>query len=146
MCQKDTLRTKQLCETTCANVLHNTWVFPKCFTEFADKNICHYSKRALDCHLLRRRSGCYHSTSKTHVSDRIFKLSPIHAWVIYQIPWICWIHWIQWKFCPIQEKLHCVSRRKDYIYLLDLDPIVNQTGGFILVEMLPVIIYGLFFI
>ena len=33
------------------------------FAEFSDKNICHYSKR-------------------------IFKLSPIHASVIYQIPWI----------------------------------------------------------
>ena len=43
---------------------------------------------------------------------------------------------------PFRKKLHCVSRRKDYIYLLDLDPIVNQTGGFFLVEMLPVIIYG----
>ena len=28
---------------------------------------------------------------KTHVRDRIFKLSPIHALVIYQIPWIQWI-------------------------------------------------------
>ena len=26
-----------------------------------------------------RDPGCYHSTSKTHVRDRIFKLNPIHA-------------------------------------------------------------------
>ena len=37
-------------------------------------------------HLLCKRPGCYHSTSETHVRDRIFKLSPIHASVIYQIP------------------------------------------------------------
>ena len=28
---------------------------------------------------------CYHSASKTHVIDRILKLSPIHSSVIYQI-------------------------------------------------------------
>ena len=55
-------------------------VFPKCFhAEFSDKNICHYSKRAQTCHLLCKRPGCYHSTSKTHLKGRIFKLSPIHA-------------------------------------------------------------------
>ena len=37
-------------------------------------------------HLLCKRPGCYHSASKTHVRDRIFKLSPIHASVIYQFP------------------------------------------------------------
>ena len=40
-------------------------VFPKCFTKFSDKNICHYSKRTWICHLLCKRPGCYHSTSKT---------------------------------------------------------------------------------
>ena len=28
------------------------------------------------------------------MSDRIFKLTRIHASVIYPIPWIRWIHWI----------------------------------------------------
>ena len=32
--------------------------------------------------LLCERPGCCHSTSKTNVRDRIFKLSPIHASVI----------------------------------------------------------------
>ena len=85
-------------------------VFPECFTEFAEfseKNICHYSKRARTCHLLCKRQGCYHSTNKTHVGDRIFKLSLIHASVIYQIPWIGRIHWNQCKFCSIYKKLHC---------------------------------------
>ena len=47
---------------------------------------CHYSKRARTFHLLCKRPGCYHSTSKTHVRERIFKTSPINASVIYQIP------------------------------------------------------------
>ena len=61
------------------------------FNKFGDKNICHYSKRAQTCYLLCNRLGCCHSTSKKHVRDRIFKLSAIHASVIYQIPWIQWI-------------------------------------------------------
>ena len=76
-------------------------VFPKCFTEFSDKYICRDSKRARTCHLLCKRPGCQHSASKTCVRDGIFKLTPGHASVIYQIPWICWIHWIQWKFRPV---------------------------------------------
>ena len=55
------------------------------------KNICHYRKRARIYRLLHYRPGCYHSASKTHVRDRIFKLTPIHASVINQIPWIHWI-------------------------------------------------------
>ena len=42
-------------------------------------------------HLLCKGPGCYHSTSKTYVRDKIFKLNPIHASVIYQIPRIQWI-------------------------------------------------------
>ena len=49
-------------------------------------------KRARTCHLLCKKPGFYHSASKTHVGDRIFKLNSIHTSVIYQIPWI---HWIQ---------------------------------------------------
>ena len=63
-------------------------------------------KRAQTCRFLHGRRGCCHGTDKTHVRDRIFKLSPIHASVIYQIPWNQWIQWIQWKFCSIKEKLH----------------------------------------
>ena len=44
------------------------------------------------------RPGCYHSTSKTQVRDRIFKLTLIHASVIYQIPWIHWNHLISDPF------------------------------------------------
>ena len=43
------------------------------FSEFSDKNICHYSKRIRTCHLLCKRPGCYHSVSKKHVIDRIFE-------------------------------------------------------------------------
>ena len=74
-------------ETTSVN--SNIKVFPKCFTKFAkfsDKNICHYSKRVQTCHLLCKRPGWYHSTSKIHVRDRIFKLSAIHASAIFRFP------------------------------------------------------------
>ena len=64
--------------------------------------------RAWTCHLLCKRPGCYHSTSKTHVRDRIFKLRPMHASVIYHIPWI---HWIHWKFYSIWENLQCGLNR-----------------------------------
>ena len=37
-------------------------------------------------HLVCRSSGCYHSASKTRVRDKVFKLSPIHASMIYPIP------------------------------------------------------------
>ena len=40
------------------------------------------TKRLQTCHLLHKRPGCCHSTCKTHVRDRIFKLSPIDASVI----------------------------------------------------------------
>ena len=76
-------------------------IFPKGFhwiQRIRWQNICHYSKRAQTCHLLCKRPGCYHSVSKTHVRERIFKLSPIHALVIYQIPWIRWIHQISDPF------------------------------------------------
>ena len=56
--------------------------FLNVFIEFRDKNICHYSERSQTCHLLCMRPGCYHSTSKTHIRDRIFKWVPIHASVI----------------------------------------------------------------
>ena len=50
----------------------------------------HYSNLP-PSHLLCKRPTCYHSASKTLVAERIFKLSPIHVSVIYQIPWIHWI-------------------------------------------------------
>ena len=37
-------------------------------------------------HLLCKRLGCFHSASKTHVRDRIFESSPIHASVIFRFP------------------------------------------------------------
>ena len=49
-------------------------------------------------HLLCERPACYHSA--THMRDRIFKLSSIHASVIYLIPWI---RWIQWKFLSFRK-------------------------------------------
>ena len=57
--------------------LAHIWVFPKCFQWI----------RWIQC----KRPGCYNSVSKTHVRDRIIKMTPIHASVIYQIPSVHWI-------------------------------------------------------
>ena len=53
--------------------------------------ILYFQKIIQTSDLLCERSRCYHSASKTHVAEWIFKLSPIHASVIYKILWICWI-------------------------------------------------------
>ena len=98
----------------------------KVFTEFSDKNICHYSKRSRSCHLLCKRPGCYNSTSKTHVRDMIFKFSPIHASVIYQITWIQGICWIRWKSCAIKEKLQYAQLTKCQILAPKIFPHLKQ--------------------
>ena len=43
-------------------------------------------KRARTWQFLCKTRGCFHSAGKTHVRDRIFRLTPIHASMIYQIP------------------------------------------------------------
>ena len=60
--------------------------------------ILYFKKTIWTCHLLWKRWTCYHSVSKTRVAERIFKLRPIHAWMIYQNHWIFWIHWISDTF------------------------------------------------
>ena len=72
-----------------ANDLHKG-ILPKCFYWIQQIQWQKYIviKRAWTCNLLCRRQECYHSSSKTHVRDRIFQLSPIDASVIYQITWI----------------------------------------------------------
>ena len=84
------------------------------FTEFSDKNICHYSKRAQTCHPATSyaRDQDAITALARHVRDKIFKLNPIHASVIYQIPWI---QWIPFPFCensivllPMETKIRWV--------------------------------------
>ena len=80
-------------------------VFTKCFhwicwSKWQKYFSLKWLKSASSC---VRNQGAIHSTSKTHMRDRIFKFSPIHASVIYQNTWICWNCWIQWKFCSIQK-------------------------------------------
>ena len=48
--------------------------------------ICHSVKGLEPSHLLCKRPACYHNASTTHVEDRTFKLSPIHASVIISFP------------------------------------------------------------
>ena len=74
---------------TCFNVYGKKQIFEfslNVFTEFSDTK--YYM------HILKRLFEPATRHSKTQVPERIFKLSPIHASVIYQIPWIRWIHWI----------------------------------------------------
>ena len=81
------------------------WVFPECFHWIRWIQWQKYLSLQIKgsnlppSHLLRKRPGCYHSTNKTHVRDRIFKLSPIHVYVIYPI------RWIQWIPIPFRENL-----------------------------------------
>ena len=50
------------------------------------------------CHLLCTRTRCYHSVSKIRLTEGIFKLTVIHASMIYQIRWTRWIHGISLRF------------------------------------------------
>ena len=54
------------------------------FSEFSNKNLSLHQKdlNLLLSHILCKRPGCYRSVSKTHMRDRIFKSSLIHASVI----------------------------------------------------------------
>ena len=45
------------------------------------------------CYLVWKTSACYLFTRKTQATESIFKMTPIHDSVIYQIPWFCWIQW-----------------------------------------------------
>ena len=65
-------------------------VFPKCFHWICWiqwQNILVIYKRTWTYNFLCKGSECYQSATTTHATDRIFKLNPIHASVIYQIPW-----------------------------------------------------------
>ena len=65
-------------------------VLSKCFhwiRWFSDK----YNFLIKRFNLVYKRSRWYYSASKTQVTGKIFKSTPIHASVIYQIPWIQWI-------------------------------------------------------
>ena len=74
------------------------------FGESSTKNICHYSKRVRTYHLLCQRPGCYHSASKTHVRDRIFK------WIFKWIFNSCFSDLSDsLNSCSILGKLHCAT-------------------------------------
>ena len=75
-----------------------------------------------------KRPGFYHSTSKTHLRDRIFKLSQ------FMLQWFItlWIHWIQWKLCSILEKLHWIvfvlNILVQKVYSDDLTALLSLSG------------------
>ena len=89
------------------NNYKNIWVFPNSLANSVTRNII-FQKIIGTCHLLCKRPRCYHSTSKTKVAERIFKLSPVHALVIYLISWIRWIEYlIQLGKTPLNPS--CIS-------------------------------------
>ena len=80
---------------------YGNWVFPTCFHWICWiewQKVLYFEKTVRTCHLLCMRPGCHRRASKTQVRDGIFKLSPIHASVMYQIPWIHWNHLISDPF------------------------------------------------
>ena len=62
------------------------------------------------CYLLCKSTS---STRETRMTERIFKLTPIHASVIYQI---LWIQWIQRKGGSNLVKLHYIAEIKTTAY------------------------------
>ena len=88
-----------------------TAVTPKCFTEFtefSDRNISQYSKKAQTCHLLWRRPGCYHSASKTHVrQDFLIESNSCFSDLSYSLNSLNSLN--SKKFYSIEEKLQCMK-------------------------------------
>ena len=72
----------------------NIGVFLKCFhwIHWTEWRIFFVKKIIWPCYLLRKRPRCYHISNKTQVRDKILKLTPIHASMIYQIVRIHQIH------------------------------------------------------
>ena len=63
--------------------------------EYRDKKLVAIKRILRTCNLLRSRPMSYHTVTKSQVTNRIFKLTPVHDSVISQT------HWFQWKFCFI---------------------------------------------
>ena len=76
-------------------------VFPKCFTEFSDKNICHYSKRAQTCHTA---TSCVRDQDATTVPAR-------HVWKTGSL------NWAQFMLLWFSESLNSLNSMKVLLYL-----------------------------
>ena len=100
----------QILISLCFNLkLDAIWIFPKCSANSVTKRfviVVKGLKPATSC-VTETRMLLQHC--KTHVRDRIFKLTVIHASVIYQMPWI---HWI---LVPFRENTIAMSVLKNYI-------------------------------
>ena len=57
-----------------------------------------WKKVIWNCSLLCKGPGCYQRVIKTSVTESIFKLTPIHASVIFEISRIQWFQWILLPF------------------------------------------------
>ena len=89
--------------------------FLNVFSGFSDKNICRYSKRTRTCQLFCERPECYHSASKTHVRDRIFKLSPIHGSEIFRFS----------EFVEFSESSALFKKKSIVLSVIHLDLLIN---------------------
>ena len=63
----------------------SNWVFPKCFAEFRDNFFFKKGLLYSNPGLLLERQRWYHSTIRTQVTERLIKLTLIHASVILSI-------------------------------------------------------------
>ena len=70
------------------------WLFPKCFTEFSDEMFVkkHYIRIF---NFFCGRPRCFDTTNEILVRDRILRLTPIQASVVYHL---LWIHFISVPF------------------------------------------------
>ena len=64
------------------------WVSLNIFTKFIKFSTAYLWNIIRACNLWCKGSRFYHTTNKTHVTNMILKSTPVHASVIYQIPWI----------------------------------------------------------
>ena len=60
-------------------------VFPKCFNEFSDKNICHYSKRTRACH---PATSCVRDQDATAAAGRHMWETGSFNWAQFMLQWL----------------------------------------------------------
>ena len=92
----------------------NSGIFLKCFTEFRDKNMCHYSKRVRTCHLLCKRSRCYHSTSETGSLNWIQSMFSDLSDSLNSLNSMKVLHYL--GKTPVNFKFHPQENEKDWIF------------------------------
>ena len=89
----------------------------------AANSVTFFSKKRRTDNVLCERPRCYHRARKTRPIERIFKLTQIHAPVIYQNRCIRWIRWIS---LPFREKsIVLIATQREYKTVLTALPALN---------------------